>query len=157
MLGWHMAVVTGFNIPHFHRYCVGMSTVTIITCMNVITGVRWAYKIFNLARLYVLQYQIRSKHNYEMRMQRELNHRKKQAAEMTRMETERGLITQRTERRLEVIEEHPEKEMSVNDNELPDILRPIKRELFESLSTPSSEKRLIVKKKMEEDELSVDD
>ena len=76
------------------------------------------------------------------------------------METERGLITARTEARhteLEVIEEQPEKEMfAIGDNELHGNLRTIE---CKKLSKLSSEKRLIVKKKLEEDadSLSVDD
>ena len=89
--GYHMMVVTGYNIPALARDRVGISSIVCIVALIVVNVLRWCVHIVQTVRLYGKRLQHRH------RARRAVQHRK--VAEQTQkelalasVETERGLL-----------------------------------------------------------------
>ena len=51
LLGYHMIISAGFNIPNFHRTCVGISAVCLILMLITVNVTRWAFFVAHAIKL----------------------------------------------------------------------------------------------------------
>ena len=101
ILGYHMAVVTGFNVPSWHRYRVGVSTIAFILLLIALNVCRWALFVAHSLKLLFRRWgnrrrprtaaELKERQKARERLQLAKQRRKRLA--LVSIETERGLIT----------------------------------------------------------------
>ena len=85
-----MIVVAGFNIPNFHRYCVGMTAIGLIGLHILVNTVRWVTFFIRPLYLRCKRFMNRCKHKAIMKKRKDS---KTKVLDLISVETERGLIS----------------------------------------------------------------
>ena len=90
LIGYHMIVVSGFNVPNFHRYFVGASAIVIISLLILVNYLRWATSITHAIKLLCTRH--KAQKTYKRRVAQKKMIKDRKIADLVSIETERDLM-----------------------------------------------------------------